>query len=220
MITFNDTHYRAMKQDSGSTLSSILPALTTKVVPTLTKTILPGFATGVASALGSLGIDKIFGNGTNFHNSKVGDIIKALAIIQNELSKLPKEEKNKFDKVMMMSGNGKMEGSFLSPLLASVGIPMIMKLFGSGLHNTPYNTSSGYKTHRKKIPIPQKPSVKEPEGTALNWQPYNPPPFYDDHEIMGVKGYGVKKKSENHGEGILFGKDSPFSKIPLLNILF
>ena len=172
-----------MKQDGGSILSSLIPALTnvvSKAAPVLTKLVLPGLATGVASALGSLGIDQIFENGANFHNSKVGDIVKALAVIQNELSKMSESEKDNFDKVMMMSGNGQNQsGGVLSALLASVGIPMIMKLLGSGgsgLHNTP---TGGYKTHHKKIPIPEnnQPVVKQPEGTSLNWQPYNPPPF-------------------------------------------
>ena len=211
-----------MKQDGGSILSSILPALTkvaSKVVPTLIKSILLGMATGVTSTLSSLGIDKIFGNGANFHNSRTGDLIKALAVIENELTKLPKKEKDKFDKVMM-TGNGE-TGGILSAQLASIGLPLVLRaLSGQGLHNTPYDTSS-YKTHRKKIPIPnQNEPILKPEGTALinkKWEPYNPPPFYDDHEIQGI---GLKKRSKNHGQGIIFGKDSLFKNVPLLNILF
>ena len=225
IINFNDMHFRAMKQDGGSILSSLMPALTkvvTKAVPVLTKSVIPGLATGVASALGSLGIDSLFsGKGIN---GKTGDIIKALAVIQNELTKMPKNQKNKFDKVMMSGNgqNGQSEG-FLSALLASVGLPLILKaLSGSGIHNRPYDTTS-YKTHRKKIPIPSnQPVVKQPEGTALNdWRPYNPPPFNDnDHEIIGVEGYGLKKKDQkNHGDGLLLGKDSIFKDEPLLNIL-
>ena len=63
IIKFNDTHFRAMKQDGGSLLSSLLGPITkiaTKVAPALTKTVLPGLATGVASALGSLGVDSLF----------------------------------------------------------------------------------------------------------------------------------------------------------------
>ena len=86
IINFNTTHFRAMKQDSGNILSSILPALTqvaSKAAPVLTKTVLPGLATGVASALRSLGIESLFnGNGID---RKTEDIIKALAVIDNEL---------------------------------------------------------------------------------------------------------------------------------------
>ena len=112
IMHFNIRHFPAMKQDGGSILSSILPTLT-KVVSTaalvLTKTVLSGLATGVASALGSLGIDSLFDS--NGIDSKTGDIIKALAIISNELNKLPKNQKDNFDQIMM-SGNGKMEGGF------------------------------------------------------------------------------------------------------------
>ena len=197
IIHFNDSHYRAMKQDGGSLLSALLGPITkiaTKVAPALTKTVLPGLATGVASALGSLGIDTLF-NGKGI-DEKTGDIIKALAIVENELRKLPKAQKTKFDKIMM-TGNGQQTGGFLGALLASIGIPMIIKaLSGSGLHNTPYDVNS-YKTHRKKIPIPQnqEPIVKQPEGTSLNdWKFYNPPPFNDNHEIIENKGRGVKQK--------------------------
>ena len=178
-------------------LSSLLPAIgkiATKTMPIIKKIAGP-ITSGIASALGSLGIEKIFGSGSNFDNSKVGDIVKALAIVQNELTKLPKKEKDKFDKVMMMSGNGQMEGGFLSALLGALGIPMIMKILGSGLHNDPV---AGYKTHPKKIPIPQsqnQPVVKQPEGSAIinnRWIPYEPQ--FDNHEIIGTKGYGLNKK--------------------------
>ena len=203
IINFNNTHFRAMKQDCESILSSILPALTkvaSKAAPVLTKTILPELATGVSSALGSIGIDQIFGNGANFNNSKTGDIIKALAVIENELTKMPKKEKDKFDKVMMTGNGQNQKGGFLGSILASIGIPLIIKaLTGSGHHNSP---TGGYKTHYKKIPIPSnenQPVVKQPEGTALNdWKPYNPPPFNDDHEI--VKGYGLKKDQKKEKE--------------------
>ena len=55
-----------MKQHGASILSSILPALTnvsSKIVPTLTKTIIPGLATGISSSLGSMALDDIMGNG-------------------------------------------------------------------------------------------------------------------------------------------------------------
>ena len=91
IINFNNSHFRAMKQDGGNLLSSLIQPITklaTKVAPTLTKSILPGVATGVASALGSLGIDSLFsGKGID---RKTGDIIKGLAVIENELRKLNK----------------------------------------------------------------------------------------------------------------------------------
>ena len=192
-----------MKQDGGSLLSSLIGPLTkvvSKAAPVLSKTILPGLATGVASALGSLGIDSLFsGKGID---GKTVDIIKALAVIENELRQMKKSQKTKFDEVMM-TGNGQ-SGGFLSSLLASIGIPLVVKaLTGSGLHNRPYDVIS-YKTHPSKIPIPQnqQPVVKQPEGTAINeWELFNPPPFNDNHEIVESKGRGLKKKEQKGAKG-------------------
>ena len=225
IINFNDTHFRAMKQDGGSLLSSLIGPITklaTKIVaPALTKTVLPGLATGVASAIGSLGIDSLFsGKGID---GKTGDLIKALAVIENEVRKLSKPQKAKFDEIMM-TGNGQ-SGGFLGALLTSIGLPIVIKaLTGSGIHNRPYDVNS-YKTHPKNIPIPQnqqQPVVKEPNGSALNeWELWNPPPINENHEMIEYKGKGVKKKrSKKTGSGILFGSKSPFKNVPLLNILF
>ena len=55
IIMFNIPHYRSMKQDGGSILSSILPTATkfiSKLLPFFTKSVLLGLATGVSSALG------------------------------------------------------------------------------------------------------------------------------------------------------------------------
>ena len=225
IINFNDSHFRAMKQDGGNLLSSLIGPITklaTKVAPALTKTVLPGLATGVASALGSLGIDSLFsGKGID---GKTGDIIKGLAVIENELRKLSKQQKAKFNEIMMTGNGQNQSGGFLGALLASIGLPLVIKaLSGSGIHNRPYDVQS-YKTHPKKIPIPsqnQQPIVKEPEGSALTeWELFNSPPFNDNHEMIEYKGRGVKKKRSKHGQGILFGQHSPFKNIPLLNILF
>ena len=195
-------------------LSSLLGPITkiaTKVVPALTKTVLPGLATGVSSALASLGVDSLFsGKGID---TKTGDIIKALAIVGNELRQLPKAQKTKFDQIMM-TGNGQ-TAVFLGTLLASIGLPLVIKALGGGIHNRPYDVKS-YKTHPKKIPIPsqnQQPVIKQPEGTAINeWELFNPPPFNDNHEIIEYKGRGVKKKDQEKDKGFRSGtaKAIPF----------
>ena len=225
IINFNDSHFRAMKQDGGNLLSSLIGPITklaTKVAPALTKTVLPGLATGVASALGSIGIDSLFsGKGID---GKTGDLIKAIAVLENEVRKLSKPQKDKFDEIMM-TGNGQ-SGGFLSSLLVTLGLPLVIKaLTGNGIHNRPYDMQS-YKTHPKKIPIPsqnqQQPIIKDPSGSSLTeWELWNPPPFNDNHEMIEYKGKGIKKKrSKKTGDGILFGQNSPFKNVPLLNILF
>ena len=212
-----------MTQDVASISSTILAPLTkvtTKIAPILTKSILPGLATGVTTSMGSMAIDSIFGNG--LIEEKMRDIVTAIAIISNEIQKLNKNDKAKFDQIMI-TGNFQMKGDFLGTLLASIGIPMILNaLTRQGLQNTPPDTG-GDKEHKPGIPIPstKQPVVKQPEGTSLineKWEPYNPPPFYDQYDIKGVEGYRVKKEKES-GPGILFGKNSPFKNVPLLNIL-
>ena len=93
----------------------------------------------------------------------------------------------------MLSGSNYVEGGFIGTLLASLGIPLLIKALGGGIHNTPEKSS--YKEHNSKIPIPV--SQTDNKGTALinnKWQPYEPynaPKFYDDYEITG---YGKNTK--------------------------
>ena len=64
----------------------------------------------------------------------VRDIIVALDTVAQELNKLKKPHKEEFHKII---GSGSQEGGFIGTLLASIGIPMIIKaLSGQGLHST------------------------------------------------------------------------------------
>ena len=139
-----------MKQDEGSILSSILPAIAkiaSKTMPVLSKTVLPSLAKGVSGALGSLGIDALFGNGLIDENLR--NIIVVIAKLSDEINKLSNNDKLTIDQIMM-SGNSQMTGGFLGTLLASIGIPMILNaLTGQGLHNTP---TVGYKHTGRKFP--------------------------------------------------------------------
>ena len=49
---------------------------------------------------------------------------------------------------------------------------------------------------------------------------YRTPPFYGNWPNDTI-GMGIKKKRNAHkkGDGLLLGKNSPFKKVPLLNIL-
>ena len=158
------------------------------------------------------------GNGID---GKTLDIVNAMAVISNDLNQMKRNGKKKVNQIMM-SENGQMQGGFLGTLLASISIPMILKaLTWQGVHNMPVG---GYKQHRNKIPIPNShPVIKQPEGTALvnKWQPYNSPPFYDEHDIKGVKGYGViNEKIKGRRDFIRKFKKNPLKDIPLLNIIF
>jgi len=101
-------------------------------------------------------------------------------------------------------------GGFLGTLLASIGVPLaieaIKKMTGKGAPQM----------GRPKQRPPR--SIPEQDG-GLMTNTYRTPPFYgnwpDDTIGMGNK----KKKSQKKGEGLLLGKNSPFKKVPLLNIL-
>ena len=178
-------------QSGGSVLSSILQ-LGTKMLPYATKAVsklAPALATGAAQALGSLGIDKIFG-GFLIPQNKIDQLIK----YKNLLSKKQKE-----DIMKALQSGGRLiirptrvqSGGLLGTILASIGIPMAIKaLTGTGLRPPP-------KMMAKGLQIPRK-----------------PPPFIGSWDTTG---YGSKKK--NYGEGLLLGNNSPFKNIPVLGAI-
>ena len=121
-------------QSGGSVLSSLLQ-LGTKILPNATQAIskvAPALATGAAQALGSLGINKIFG-GFMIPQNKIDQLIK----YKNLLS-----QKQKEDLMKALQSGGRLiikpttvqSGGFLGTLLASIGIPLALKaLTGNGL---------------------------------------------------------------------------------------
>ena len=89
----------------------------------------------------------------------------------------------------------KQRGGFLGTLLASIGIPMVLKaLTGGGMQNRSYAFS-----RPPKIPPP----TPKKSGTGMQnrpysdlFLPYNPPPFYGSWST----GTGVVKKKESKRE--------------------
>lgn len=73
---------KAVKQ--GGSLWSSLVSLGTKLLPMVTKKVLPSLATGAMSGLASLGVDKIFGNG------QVGGQTGGFIIPQTKIDRLIK----------------------------------------------------------------------------------------------------------------------------------
>ena len=90
-----------------------------------------------------------------------------------------------------------LSGGFLGALLASIGIPMIMKaLNGSALHVEKSRP-------RRSIPIYVPPTIttKKDGGNHGMMMPYQPPPFFgswDDYK--NPIGFGLKKKSSKKKE--------------------
>ena len=218
-IKISKTQIRKAVTYGGSLWSSLF-SLGTKLLPYATKAAskaAPALATGALSALGSLGIDKIFGRGQRggfmIPQNKIDQLIKYKSLLT---------KKQKEDILAALQTGGKVvikptpkqSGGFLGTLLASIGIPMVLKaLTGSGLHVEKSRP-------RRSLPVyvPQQIHKKGKGKNNLMMQ-YYPPPFigswYDNQNMVGL---GIKKKAKK-GKGLLLGKNSPFNNIPLIGAI-
>ena len=173
----------------------------------------PALATGAATALGELGINKIFGKGITIPKK----FFPMLPAIRGELTKSQIDLINKMFKsggrVVIKPTRKQVEGGFLGTL-ASIGIPMaislVSKMFGGGLQVDRRGSSNTANVYFPHPPPPQ---------THGEGYPYHfPPPFLGSWENpigMGVK----KKKSKSKEKGLLLGKNSPFNSIPILGTI-
>ena len=198
----------------GGSLFFLLARLGARVLPYAVKgisTAVPAVATGAVSALGSLGIDKIFGKGINIPKK----FFPMLPSIVNELTSSQIDQINKVmqsgGRLMLKPTRKQVEGGFLGTL-ASIGIPiaieLVSKIFGKGLQVD-------------KTPPPPPPNtysnVYLPQSGGQF--PMYPPPFYGNWGEtigMGKKTGKVKKtgKGKKKGQGLLLGKKQSFQRDP------
>ena len=166
---------------------------------------LPALATGAVSALGSLGIDKIFGKGIDIPKK----FFPMLPYIVNELTKSQIDQINKViqtgGRLVLKPTRKQVEGGFLGTL-ASIGIPMaislVTKMLGGGLQVD-------------KAPTKNISNVYVPQDGGK--YPFYPPPFYGNwNNTIGVGKKTGKGKKKTQGKGLLLGKNSPFNSIPIL----
>ena len=205
----------------GGNLFSSLASLGAKVLPYAIKgvsKVAPALATGAASALGEIGLNKIFGKGITIPKKYYPMLPK----IKKEFTKSQIDLINKMAKsggrVVVKPTPKQIEGGFLGTL-ASIGIPMaislVSKMFGGGLQVDRSQSSNTANIH---VPLP--PQSTHGEGYDY---PYRTPPFIGTWKNpigMGVKKKSTKKKMpKSKGSGLILGKDSPFKSIPLLNFL-
>ena len=190
----------------GGNLFTSLARIGAKLLPYAVKgvsKVAPALATGAATALGDIGIKKLFGKGISIPKR----FFPFLPPIANELNKA---QINQINKVFQTGGRlvikptqAQIKGGFLGTL-ASIGIPMaislVSKMFGSGLQ---VNRGSSSNTRGVYVPPTQG------EG-------YYPPPFNGTWE--NPIGMGVKKKAKkkSKGKGLLLGENSPFNSIPII----
>lgn len=201
----------------GGSLFSSLATLGAKLLPFALKgatKLAPAIATGAATALGDIGIKKVFGG--NLPEIEIPQkFIKLLPPYRKQFTKSQRDRVNAAyqsgGKLTIKPTARQIEGGFLGTL-ASTGIPMAIslasKIFGSGLQ-VDRGTSSATGT----VYVP-------PIATA--GKGHQPPPFYGmwpggNTPIIGM---GAKKKTKKRGKGILLGKDSPFNSVPILGAIF
>ena len=214
-ISFSKSAIRKSIKQGGSLWTSLL-----KLTPFLTKgvsKVAPHLATGAVSALGSLGIDKIFGKGMQGGAAQATLLPDAIVKMIQRGIEVPvkflvnlinlKEMFTNAQKTLIGKGLQSGKGIVLKPTkrqihggllgtLAAIGIPMAIelasKIFGKGLH-VPPKAAAG-------LQVSQKPFL---------WQP---PPFYGTWKGQG-RGKGKK------GKGLLLGENSPFNQIPILGAI-
>ena len=195
-IKLSKTNIR--KQVGGSLLSSIL-TLGRAFGPTLAKTLGLSALAGAASEGASQIVKKISGKGVD---SFVIPYSKIRQLITHQDLLSDKQKKDIINALQTGSGvnikpTKRQTGGFLGTLLASIGIPLVLKaITGSG----------GPRIGRPR---------KQNGGAAPRLGVYQPPPpFFGTWEQAG-RGRGKKKS----GDGLLLGKNSPFNGIPLLGAI-
>ena len=222
-ISFSKSSIKKSVKQGGSLWTSLI-SLGTKALPLVTKgvaKVAPHLATGALSALGSLGIDKIFGKGMQggavLPDAIVKMIQRGIEVPVKFLVNLInlKEMLTNAQKTLIGKGIQRGQGIVLKPTkrqihggllgtLAAIGIPMAIelasKIFGSG-------AGQGLQVPRKAGGKGLQVSKKTGVGLQVSQKPFSwqPPPFYGTWE--------------GQGEGLLLGENSPFNHIPILGAI-
>ena len=206
-IKISKTQIRRSVERGGSLFTS-LASLGARFLPYAIKGIskvAPALATGAASALGDIGIKKLFGKG----GTKGGGItipkrfLPMLPPFAREFTKAQIDQINRAYKtggrLVIKPTRKQIEGGFLGTL-ASIGIPMaislVSKMFGSGLPaGARLQVDRGSSSNTRNVYVPP---VTPAKGRYFSGYPHRPPPFlgtWEDMENKGPLGMGVKKKS-------------------------
>ena len=211
-IKISKTQIRKVAKQGGSLFSTVA-SLGARVLPFAVKGLskaAPALATGAVSALGSLGIDKIFSKG--MHIPK-----KFYPMLPNIVNELTQSQINEINRVMQTGGRlvikptrKQIDGGFLGAL-ASIGIPiaieLVTKMFGKGLQ-----------VDKTPPPPPPNPysNVYLPQSGGKF--PMYPPPAYGNWgETIGMgkkKGKGKKTGKEKKRPGITVGKRQSIQRDP------
>ena len=210
-IKISKTQIRKVAKQGGS-LFSTLASLGARVLPYAVKGLTkaaPALATGAISALGSLGIDKIFGKGMHIRKK----FFPMLPSIVNEFTQSQIDQINKViqtgGRLVIKPTRKQLDGGFLGAL-ASIGVPiaieLVSKIFGKGLQ-----------VDKTPPPPPPNPysNVYLPQSRGKG----QPPPFYGNwNETIGMgKKKGKEKKDwkrEKKRPGIVVRKKQSIQRNP------
>lgn len=185
----------------------------------------PAIATGAATALGDIGIKKLFGG--NLPDINIPR--KFIPLLPPYRKEFTKSQRDRVNAAYRSGGNliirptaRQIQGGFLGTL-ASIGIPMaislVSKMLGSGLQ---VDRGSSSATGTVYVPpIAGKGDPRFPRGDFIPPTPLASPPFYGSWDTTPIIGMGAKKKkTKKKGKGILLGKNSPFISVPILGAIF
>ena len=197
-IKISKTQIRKSVKHGGNLFSS-LASLGAKVLPFAIKGLskaVPALATGAATALGEIGLNKIFGKGGNYVSPHTPLPLQGIPIppeffpmLPNIVREFTKSQINQINKAYQSGGQlvikptrKQIEGGFLGTL-ASIGIPiaisLVSKMLGGGLQVDRRGSSNTANVY-----------VPPTHGTGY---PYQSPPFISTWS--NPIGMGVKKKT-------------------------
>ena len=189
-LKISKTQISRLVQKGGSLWSSLL-TLGAKALPYTSKAVaktIPALATGALNALGSLGIDKIFGKGQSGGFLIPQDKINQLIQYKDLLTKRQKEQIasaiNTGGQVIVKPLKRQM-GGFLGTLLSAIGVPLLLNaLTGRGL---PVDN----RRSRRSVNIPKLQNLNNQQTTDGGLvMPMRTPPFigtWDNPIGLGIK---------------------------------
>ena len=224
-LKISKTQIRHVVQEGGSLWSSLF-SLGTKALPYATKAItkaVPALATGAVQALGSLGIDKIFGKGQSggflIPQNKINQLIKYKDLLTKRQKELIETALHTGGQLVVKPTKTQ-SGGFLGTLLASIGVPLLLNaLTGKGLQVDSKRSRRSVNVHVPKI----NKSTTSNGGLVIPAN-YRSPPFigtWENPTGMGVKPKKKhpKKRLKKKAKVCYSEKNSRFKNVPLLNIL-
>ena len=136
-INISKTQIRKVIKKGGSLFS----ALFSKIIPLATKHILPGLMSGATTGLASNVVDKIFGRGFTVPYTNLPQLYDHSKLLTPK-QKTDLTKSLKTGSGLQITPTISQSGGFLGTLLASIGIPMVLKaLTGNGMQIEPYRGS-------------------------------------------------------------------------------